>query len=158
AREAVCRWHVRNQGVDGSGRRHGRGPQGHAAGRLSALLPLARRYGVRQRVRLLELVSESRARHIREDSLRLVTEHTHPLAQTISLEDAELLSRVDLFIGLDRVALAQLAARLERVEVLPGRDVVVQGEPGDAMYIVAEGDLEVAVRADDGAEAVIAVH
>jgi len=54
-------------------------------------------------------------------------------------EYADLLRRVDLFAGLDRVHLARLAAHLDVVAVEPGAVVCRQGEPGDALYVIARG-------------------
>src|SRR5581483_4908896 len=54
-------------------------------------------------------------------------------------EYADLLRRVDLFAGLDRVHLARLAAHLDIVAVEPGAVVCRQGEPDDALYVIARG-------------------
>ena len=59
--------------------------------------------------------------------------------QTPGLEYATVLTRVDLFAGLDRVTLAKLAAHLEIVPVDAGTAVVRQGDPGDAFYVVVKG-------------------
>ena len=66
--------------------------------------------------------------------------------EAVSLDEIRLLSRVDLFSGLDRVQLAQLASDLEKVRTVSGSAVVTQGEPGDALYVVIEGDLDVVVQ------------
>ena len=44
-----------------------------------------------------------------------------------------------LFAGLDRVALAKLAAHFERVGFGPGEIVFREGDPGDAFYVVLHG-------------------
>jgi DASS family divalent anion:Na+ symporter len=46
---------------------------------------------------------------------------------------------VPLFTGLDRVALAKLAAHFERVRFGPGEIVFREGDPGDAFYVVLHG-------------------
>jgi CRP-like cAMP-binding protein len=64
-----------------------------------------------------------------------------------------LLKRAPLFAGLDEDVLEKLAkqARLRR---LPrNQTVVVEGEPGDSMGLVAEGRLRVVVRSPQGDEA-----
>ena len=33
----------------------------------------------------------------------------------------------------------QVAGKLERIEYADGEDIIVEGEPGDALYIVEEG-------------------
>ncbi len=54
-------------------------------------------------------------------------------------EPAHVLSGVPLFAGLDRVALAKLAAHFERVRFGPGEIVFREGDPGDAFYVVLHG-------------------
>ncbi len=58
---------------------------------------------------------------------------------------AELLARVDLFAGLSRLTLAKLAAHLVPVKLPGGEELFRQGEPGDAFYLVAAGELGVYV-------------
>ena len=52
----------------------------------------------------------------------------------------ELLTRVGLFAALGRVELAKLAAYLDPVELAAGGEVFRQGETGDSLYVVADGD------------------
>lgn len=67
-------------------------------------------------------------------------------------EDAqELLTKVELFAGLDRVDLAKLAAHLDPVKAEDGGEVFHQGEPGDSLYVVACGRFGVFVAAGEGA-------
>lgn len=49
------------------------------------------------------------------------------------------LRSVDLTSGLDRVALARLAAYMDPVPVRAGETVIIEGETGDALYIVVRG-------------------
>ena len=72
--------------------------------------------------------------------------------QTPGLEYATVLTRVDLFAGLDRVTLAKLAAHLEIVSVDAGAAVVRQGDPGDAFYVVVKGAFGVYVAPPEGEE------
>jgi CRP-like cAMP-binding protein len=53
------------------------------------------------------------------------------------------LTRVELLSGLPGEQLAQLAGRLQRVEVEAGATVVREGEPGERFYIVLSGMLNV---------------
>jgi di/tricarboxylate transporter/CRP-like cAMP-binding protein len=62
----------------------------------------------------------------------------------------ELLSTVDLFAGLDRIALARLAANLDPVTFESGEAACVRGEPGDSLYIVSQGTLGVYIAGGDG--------
>src|SRR5258708_7633704 len=63
----------------------------------------------------------------------------------ISLVEAhgDLLRGSALFAGLDGVALAKLAARLEVVQLDDGENVVRHGEPGDALYVISRGQFGV---------------
>jgi anion transporter len=61
--------------------------------------------------------------------------------RALDIEYADLLSKVHLFAGLDRVTLAKLAAHLESVAVPGGADLFRQGDAGDAFYLVARGSL-----------------
>jgi CRP-like cAMP-binding protein len=56
---------------------------------------------------------------------------------------ADLLIKVGLFAGLDRVHLAKLAALLEVVTIEEDETVCRQGDPGSALYIVARGQFGV---------------
>jgi DASS family divalent anion:Na+ symporter len=64
----------------------------------------------------------------------------------------DLLWRVDLIAGLDRVALARLVAHIEPQPIQAGAVVCEQGDPSEALYIVVRGRLGVFVRADAGTE------
>ena len=61
-------------------------------------------------------------------------------------EPARVLAGVPLFAGLDRVALAKLAAHFEHVRFDAGETVFREGDPGDAFYevhfacLLKEGD------------------
>jgi MFS family permease len=57
----------------------------------------------------------------------------------------ELLEAIPLFAPLDPVALEELAARLEDLRVNAGKEIVCQGEAGERFYVLAEGEVEVAV-------------
>src|SRR5262245_13206107 len=61
-----------------------------------------------------------------------------------SLEDT--LTRIPLFAEIDRLALAQLAAHLDPIELQEGDIVCRQGEPGDCLYLLAAGQLGVHVQ------------
>ena len=65
----------------------------------------------------------------------------HAASQSLNLEHADLLAKVKLFAGVDRVTLAKLAAHLESLSVPSGTELFRQGDPGDAVYLVARGSL-----------------
>ncbi len=52
-------------------------------------------------------------------------------------------SRIPLLASLPGERLAQLAPRMRRENVLPGKTVVIEGEPGERFYVVLSGMLEV---------------
>src|SRR5207253_11708 len=61
-------------------------------------------------------------------------------------EHAELLSQVNLFRGLDRVPLAKVAGYLEPLRVSDGESLFLQGDAGDALYLVSAGSFGVDAR------------
>ncbi|HEY8759195.1 MAG TPA: SLC13 family permease [Candidatus Limnocylindria bacterium] len=66
----------------------------------------------------------------------------------VDVERSERLRSVDLTSGLDRVALARLAAYMDPVSVPAGEAIITEGETGDALYIIVRGTFAVLV---DGA-------
>src|SRR5438105_4885518 len=77
-----------------------------------------------------------------------------PLSMTVPASDtsrhAALLAAVDLFHGLERLALAKLAANLDPVHLGAGAVACTQGEPGDGLYLVSQGTLGVYVASPAG--------
>jgi ABC-type multidrug transport system fused ATPase/permease subunit len=59
------------------------------------------------------------------------------------------LKGVPLFASLDPDSLASIATRLTRQRVPEGADVVRQGDPGDALYVVSRGRFEVLIAVGD---------
>lgn len=49
------------------------------------------------------------------------------------------LTRVELFAGLPGEAVRRIAARMEREEVPPGRQVIHEGDRGERFYIILSG-------------------
>jgi divalent anion:Na+ symporter, DASS family len=66
----------------------------------------------------------------------------------VDAERSERLRSVDLTSGLDRVALARLAAYMDPITVPMGEAIITEGETGDALYIIVRGTFAVLV---DGA-------
>jgi anion transporter len=74
-------------------------------------------------------------------------------SQSLDLDHADLLAKIKLFAGIERVTLAKLAAHLESLSVARGAELFRQGDPGDAVYLVARGSLGAFVAAEgDAAE------
>lgn len=67
-------------------------------------------------------------------------------------KDVETLRNIPLFAGLPTARLKLIAYTAEVVHFEPGEDVVSQGEPADAVYILTEGEAEVWLRDVDGRE------
>jgi DASS family divalent anion:Na+ symporter len=67
---------------------------------------------------------------------------------SVDEERSERLRSVDLTSGLDRVALARLAAYMDPVAVQAGDVIFLEGETGDALYIVVRGRFGVFVGPD----------
>lgn len=61
----------------------------------------------------------------------------------VDAERSERLRSVDLTSGLDRVALARLAAYMDPVAVAAGDTIITEGETGDALYIIVRGTFAV---------------
>jgi DASS family divalent anion:Na+ symporter len=62
---------------------------------------------------------------------------------SVDEERSERLRSVDLTSGLDRVALARLAAYMDPISVRAGDTIITEGETGDALYIVVRGTFAV---------------
>lgn len=67
-------------------------------------------------------------------------------------EQRDLLRRVEVVAGLDRVTLARLVTHLDSVAVPQGTAVCEQGDAADALYIVAGGEFGVFTHDESGTE------
>ncbi len=65
------------------------------------------------------------------------------------------LARCGLFRGFDAARLRALAAAAKEVGVAAGASVFHEGDPGDAMYVVLEGAVQIYTRDRDGREVVL---
>ena len=75
----------------------------------------------------------------------------------MTLSPIEVLQAVPLFAHLGPVDLQALAALCRERRFSRGAVVVSQGEAGDAMFLIAGGQLKVAVFAEDGREVILSV-
>jgi CRP/FNR family transcriptional regulator, cyclic AMP receptor protein len=73
-------------------------------------------------------------------------------------QKAEVLSRTELFKGVDEAARRLVAERVAERVVERGRSVFVQDEPGDRMYVLAEGAVKLYVSSRDGGIVELARH
>lgn len=51
----------------------------------------------------------------------------------------------DMMTGLSRRRRRQVAALMTTIDVAPGQDVIVEGQPGRSFFVVGDGHLEVSV-------------
>ena len=71
--------------------------------------------------------------------------------------EADLLKEVPLFQLLDDHERAELAGQLELVRFNPGDIIFEYGEPGDAIYVISSGEVEVFFKNDTGERIVLEV-
>jgi len=57
----------------------------------------------------------------------------------------QLVTRVPLFSGLDPISAIEVARLLRRIDLAERTVVVRRGRPGDCMYFIAEGEVEVSI-------------
>jgi CRP/FNR family transcriptional regulator, cyclic AMP receptor protein len=69
----------------------------------------------------------------------------------------ETLARSPLLRGFAEEDLARLAGAARRRTYRRGEVIVHQGDPGDALYLLQSGRVKIALRADSGDEAVVAI-
>jgi CRP/FNR family transcriptional regulator, cyclic AMP receptor protein len=73
-------------------------------------------------------------------------------------QKAEVLARTELFKGVDEAARRLIAEHVAERVVERGRSVFVQDEPGDRMYVLAEGAVKLYVSSRDGGIVELARH
>lgn len=66
-------------------------------------------------------------------------------------EEVELLRRIPLFANIEPSKLKLLAFTSERVAYDPGQDLFLQGDLGDAAYIIIDGSADILVDTPNGA-------
>jgi CRP/FNR family transcriptional regulator, cyclic AMP receptor protein len=66
------------------------------------------------------------------------------------------LARVRLFSGLDTVELEELAQSMRTRRFRRGEIIFHEGDPGDALFIVASGAIKIGIPSDAGDEAILA--
>src|SRR5215510_13254288 len=68
---------------------------------------------------------------------------------------AEMLAEVPLFKLLDDAERATLAERLEKITAPAGKTLFSRGDPGEALYIVRTGEVEIFFKNDTGERIVL---
>lgn len=89
------------------------------------------------------------ALHCAGQTIQSSDPHGQPPVPWQSPRDAVLM-HVDLFRGFDARERADLAAKMRPLELTAGQAVVRQGDPGDFLYVLAEGILDVEIARDEG--------
>ncbi len=77
------------------------------------------------------------------------------LATLSVMERILFLRRVPLFADLPPSDLKQIAAIAGEMLFTDGERIVEQGEPGEVMYVIVSGEVEVAVATEDGSETIV---
>jgi CRP-like cAMP-binding protein len=80
----------------------------------------------------------------------------HEERQMSIIDEVEALRRIPYFATMDSSKLKLLAFASQRVVLPAGGLICREGEPGDAAYIILEGEAVVTVKADDGHDVVVA--
>jgi signal transduction histidine kinase len=65
------------------------------------------------------------------------------------LTHEEIIHQVPLFVGLGAVEAEDLYRSAERIHAMPGERIIEEGAPGDSLYIILSGELEVTKRDGD---------
>ncbi len=69
----------------------------------------------------------------------------------------DVLKAIPMFQHLDAEEFAALAQLLRERRFVRGGVIVAQGDPGDALFLIGEGQVKVAVFAEDGREVILSV-
>ena len=80
---------------------------------------------------------------------RRFAELNHRPRLDLGLEPENLIKSVPFFAGLSAERTAELAKLLQPRLAIPGERIVSKGEPGDAMYFIPNGAVEVALGSDN---------
>lgn len=75
---------------------------------------------------------------------------------TLSSTSTQKLAKIPLFQGLAPGQIETLSAIAEETAFARGKQVFVEGQPGDALYAILEGEVDVLKRDSDGNEQVLA--
>lgn len=65
-------------------------------------------------------------------------------------QEVDILRKIPLFTNIDPAKLKLMAFASERLVFQPGQAVVRQGDPGDAAYVIIDGDADVTVETPAG--------
>src|ERR1041384_4188784 len=77
--------------------------------------------------------------------------------QMPGVQDAETLTRIPLFAGVDTPVLEAINNRLRKHTFQAGSNVITAETPGEAVYIILNGTVKIKVDQADGKEVIIAI-
>lgn len=80
------------------------------------------------------------------------------MLDAMSTASGDVIRRIPLFQHLGEAEHQALAALFRERRFPRGAIIVAQGDPGDAMFLIAEGQVKVAVFAEDGREVILSVQ
>lgn len=69
----------------------------------------------------------------------------------------DLLSRIPLFSSVDPAALRTLQGRMHQRSFARGETIFLRGEPGDALYVILDGEVKIVLVGSDGQESILVV-
>lgn len=69
----------------------------------------------------------------------------------------DLLSRIPLFSSVDLAALRRLQGRMHQRSFARGETIFLRGEPGDALYVILDGEVKIVLVGSDGQESILVV-
>lgn len=81
--------------------------------------------------------------------MHLTPETASPGAAARDATAADFLGRLPLFTALPRADLERLCSMVQDVRLAAGEVLMAEGDPGDAMYVIAEGEFEVVKESGD---------
>jgi CRP-like cAMP-binding protein len=73
------------------------------------------------------------------------------------MSTAELLAKVSIFNGLDRLALERLAAKLQEQTIAKDAVIVGHDDPGDALFIIKKGRVKVVLYGESGRDVILSI-
>src|SRR4026208_2226344 len=84
--------------------------------------------------------------------------HFHYREARVALSPMEVLRKVPLFSGLGEADLAAFAELTRERSYPKGSVIVFEDDPGDALYLVAAGQVKVVIIAEDGGGGLLSVR
>ncbi len=68
----------------------------------------------------------------------------------------EILRQAPLFVALDDEAASALRATMVEIKISRGDELFVEGDPGEHLYVIVEGNIKLGTASSDGRESILA--